>query len=375
MSERDGRDGGPAGPRLGRPLRGPARIRGARPGPRPDPDRGAGRRTSSRPPRARVPRARPAAFATMASWTRRPPGRRLATGWRWSPSTASAGPDGASPDPARAAAADGGDPAFPGRSADAVAGARGERRRRLRRDLGERRVQRPPPRALHHRRVGIRRAAGGAAVEGGPRGGSRGVPVRRRRRPRPASRSIAGLGCHGRGPRGACARTLGRENRRVHRLVGRRQVSDRQRARRRAAARHRGDPRGRRARPAHDHAPPARPARRTACSSTPRACASSASSTATGVATAFEDVERVASTCRFCDCGHRSEPGCAVRAAIADGTLDPGRFEAWRKLQREAERAAHRDGRARAPRGAKEVERDPAERHQHMRVKYGTAER
>jgi ribosome biogenesis GTPase len=59
-----------------------------------------------------------------------------------------------------------------------------------------------------------------------------------------------------------------------------------------------------------------------------------------GVSTAFEDVERLAASCRFSDCQHRSEPGCAVRAAIAAGTLDGARFDAWRKLEREAERAA-----------------------------------
>jgi ribosome biogenesis GTPase / thiamine phosphate phosphatase len=59
-----------------------------------------------------------------------------------------------------------------------------------------------------------------------------------------------------------------------------------------------------------------------------------------GVGTAFEDVERAASTCRFSDCQHRSEPGCGVRAAIAGGTLDVARLEAYRKLEREAERAA-----------------------------------
>lgn len=59
-----------------------------------------------------------------------------------------------------------------------------------------------------------------------------------------------------------------------------------------------------------------------------------------GVSTAFEDVERLAASCRFGDCQHRSEPGCAVRAAIAAGTIDQSRFDAWRKLEREAERAA-----------------------------------
>ena len=59
-----------------------------------------------------------------------------------------------------------------------------------------------------------------------------------------------------------------------------------------------------------------------------------------GVAAAFDDIERLAAECRFTDCQHRSEPGCEIRAAIARGALDPARLEAWRKLEREAERAA-----------------------------------
>jgi ribosome biogenesis GTPase len=49
----------------------------------------------------------------------------------------------------------------------------------------------------------------------------------------------------------------------------------------------------------------------------------------------FEDVEQVALGCRFSDCQHRSEPGCAIKAAIAGGELDPARLESYRKLQRE----------------------------------------
>ncbi|THD83349.1 MAG: ribosome small subunit-dependent GTPase A [Phenylobacterium sp.] len=58
-----------------------------------------------------------------------------------------------------------------------------------------------------------------------------------------------------------------------------------------------------------------------------------------GVATAFAgveaEVEALAGTCRFKDCAHDAEPGCAVQAALGDGRLDPARFESWRKLQRE----------------------------------------
>ena len=49
----------------------------------------------------------------------------------------------------------------------------------------------------------------------------------------------------------------------------------------------------------------------------------------------FEDIDELALTCRFSDCGHASEPGCAIKAALADGSLDSGRFQSYRKLQRE----------------------------------------
>jgi ribosome biogenesis GTPase len=49
----------------------------------------------------------------------------------------------------------------------------------------------------------------------------------------------------------------------------------------------------------------------------------------------FEDIEDLSLRCRFSDCVHQTEPGCAVKAAIADGSLDPDRLQSYRKLQRE----------------------------------------
>jgi len=54
-----------------------------------------------------------------------------------------------------------------------------------------------------------------------------------------------------------------------------------------------------------------------------------------GLDGSFEDVTGLLGGCRFSDCGHDSEPGCALREAIAAGTLDAERVEAWRKLGRE----------------------------------------
>ncbi|HSK51853.1 MAG TPA: ribosome small subunit-dependent GTPase A [Clostridia bacterium] len=68
-----------------------------------------------------------------------------------------------------------------------------------------------------------------------------------------------------------------------------------------------------------------------------------------GVETSFDDVAAIAATCRFSDCGHDREPGCAVRAAIAEGRLAPERLASHRKLERELARVDRQtDARARA---------------------------
>jgi ribosome biogenesis GTPase len=53
------------------------------------------------------------------------------------------------------------------------------------------------------------------------------------------------------------------------------------------------------------------------------------------LAEGFADIEALAASCRFPDCRHEAEPGCAVRSALADGTLDEGRWEGWRRQERE----------------------------------------
>lgn len=54
-----------------------------------------------------------------------------------------------------------------------------------------------------------------------------------------------------------------------------------------------------------------------------------------GIDEAFSDVEELAGTCRFNDCSHNTEPGCAVKAALASGELSSDRYGSWLKLQRE----------------------------------------
>lgn len=59
-----------------------------------------------------------------------------------------------------------------------------------------------------------------------------------------------------------------------------------------------------------------------------------------GMAAAFPDIEELAEQCRFADCRHGSEPGCAVQAAVKDGMLSERRFMSWRRLNDELEELA-----------------------------------
>ncbi len=61
-----------------------------------------------------------------------------------------------------------------------------------------------------------------------------------------------------------------------------------------------------------------------------------------GLDRSFGDIDELGAGCRFRDCSHRGEPGCAMATAIGAGSLEPGRLDSWRKLQREA---AHHDRR------------------------------
>lgn len=57
----------------------------------------------------------------------------------------------------------------------------------------------------------------------------------------------------------------------------------------------------------------------------------------------FSDVAEIAARCRFSDCTHRAEPGCAIQAALADGSLELERWQSYQKLQREQAYAARRN--------------------------------
>lgn len=57
-----------------------------------------------------------------------------------------------------------------------------------------------------------------------------------------------------------------------------------------------------------------------------------------GLSSTFSDIEMLAGSCRFSDCSHESETGCAVLEAVESGEIDPDRLSSWRKLNRESER-------------------------------------
>ncbi|MCA9619651.1 MAG: ribosome small subunit-dependent GTPase A [Myxococcales bacterium] len=66
-----------------------------------------------------------------------------------------------------------------------------------------------------------------------------------------------------------------------------------------------------------------------------------------GLSRAFSDLTELAAACRFTDCSHQGEPGCALRAAVARGELDGARLDSYHRLQHEGEVMDRRRDRAR----------------------------
>jgi ribosome biogenesis GTPase len=85
---------------------------------------------------------------------------------------------------------------------------------------------------------------------------------------------------------------------------------------------------------------------------------------AAGIDEVFEDLTLLMTTCRFSDCTHASEPGCAVQAALACGALDGDRLKRYQKLQREERHNSESiaDSRARARQFGKMAKRVFAEK-------------
>lgn len=90
-----------------------------------------------------------------------------------------------------------------------------------------------------------------------------------------------------------------------------------------------------------------------------------------GVGQVFSEIEELAGRCRFHDCAHTSEPGCAVAAALDDGTLSVRRFDSYKKLLRENQRiVAKTDARVRSEM-LREWKRRGAEGRASMEAKRG----
>ena len=71
---------------------------------------------------------------------------------------------------------------------------------------------------------------------------------------------------------------------------------------------------------------------------TPGVRALAATSDSSAIDETFDDVSKYAAACRYSDCSHSSEPGCAVQQALVDGALDPERFERYRRMMAESAR-------------------------------------
>ncbi|HLG51839.1 MAG TPA: ribosome small subunit-dependent GTPase A [Chloroflexota bacterium] len=76
---------------------------------------------------------------------------------------------------------------------------------------------------------------------------------------------------------------------------------------------------------------------------------------ATGLEEAFADIEELADQCRFSDCSHTVEPGCAVLAAVAAGRLTRERLQSYHRLRQEIAVTPRRDSRSFSPRGSRPI--------------------
>jgi ribosome biogenesis GTPase / thiamine phosphate phosphatase len=90
-----------------------------------------------------------------------------------------------------------------------------------------------------------------------------------------------------------------------------------------------------------------------------------------GLDAAFADVEALAARCRFGDCAHEGEPGCAVRAAVQAGRLDAERLASWHRLRRELARLELRQDQAAASAERAKVRTLHRALRDHTRRKYG----
>ncbi len=89
-----------------------------------------------------------------------------------------------------------------------------------------------------------------------------------------------------------------------------------------------------------------------------------------GIGAAFPDIEDLAARCRFRDCKHEDEPGCAVRAAVEAGEVARERFESYQALRHEAREVERRREEARRARGEKASTRCPSRTSSNARASH-----
>ena len=86
-----------------------------------------------------------------------------------------------------------------------------------------------------------------------------------------------------------------------------------------------------------------------------------------GLEQSFSDIEQLAEKCRFRDCSHQSEPGCAILAALENGELDTARWESYQKLQKELQFLAVRKDKNAQRQAQREFDKKVRQYHQQMK--------
>ena len=92
---------------------------------------------------------------------------------------------------------------------------------------------------------------------------------------------------------------------------------------------------------------------------------------AAGVTAAFADVAEIAARCKFRDCSHTVEPGCAVAGALADGTLDLARWQSYGRLQRATAHEVRRVDRRAALESKSQFKKQTKALRQRVKEKHG----
>ncbi|WP_110113320.1 ribosome small subunit-dependent GTPase A [Bacillus sp. CGMCC 1.16541] len=87
-----------------------------------------------------------------------------------------------------------------------------------------------------------------------------------------------------------------------------------------------------------------------------------------GLQDVFEDIEHLASMCYFTNCRHQTEPKCAIKEAIEEGTLSEKRFQSYKKLQRELAYLAQKEDKAAAIQEKEKVKRKQI--HKELKKKF-----